>query len=73
MSGPKSQFEERLESLVDLEAVGLIQKKADPLARSEPAKLVLTRASGIENASGYIGIQAETGIVEFRTIDVEER
>ncbi len=33
----------------------------------------LTRASGIENPRGYVGIQAETGAVEFRSIAIEPR
>lgn len=33
----------------------------------------LTRASGIENPRGFIGIQAETGALEFRRIEIEER
>lgn len=33
---------------------------------------LLTRASGIENPRGYIGIQAETGALEFRSIEIEE-
>jgi hypothetical protein len=33
----------------------------------------LTRAAGIENSSGFIGIQAETGALEFRRIEIEER
>ena len=31
---------------------------------------VLTRAGGIVNPSGYIGIQGETGVVEFRAIEI---
>jgi hypothetical protein len=31
----------------------------------------LTHALGIENPRGYIGIQAETGALEFRTIEIE--
>ncbi|HEX7081431.1 MAG TPA: DUF1080 domain-containing protein [Gammaproteobacteria bacterium] len=33
----------------------------------------LTEASDIVNPTGYIGIQAETGIVEFRAIEIAER
>lgn len=33
----------------------------------------LTRASGIDNPRGHIGIQAEAGTVEFRSIVIEER
>jgi hypothetical protein len=32
---------------------------------------LLTRASGIENPRGFIGIQAETGAIEFRSIEIE--
>lgn len=32
----------------------------------------LTRAAGIDNPNGYIGIQAETGAVEFRSIAIVE-
>ena len=31
----------------------------------------LTKASGIDDAAGYIGIQSETSAVEFRRIDVQ--
>lgn len=34
---------------------------------------VVTRASGITNQEGYIGIQGETGIVEFRSIKIREQ
>jgi hypothetical protein len=33
---------------------------------------VVTRASGIADVEGYIGIQSETSAVEFRRIDIEE-
>lgn len=33
----------------------------------------LTEAHGIENPSGYIGIQAERGAIEFRAIEITER
>jgi hypothetical protein len=33
----------------------------------------LTRAAGIDNPRGFIGIQAETGALEFRRIEIEER
>jgi hypothetical protein len=33
----------------------------------------ITHASGIVNPSGFIGIQGETGTVEFRTIEVRQR
>ncbi len=33
---------------------------------------VLTRASGISNPTGYIGIQGETGALEFRVIEISE-
>lgn len=33
----------------------------------------LTEAAEIDNPSGYIGIQAETGELEFRAIEIEER
>lgn len=33
---------------------------------------VLTRAAGIENPRGHIGIQAETGALEFRSIQIAE-
>jgi hypothetical protein len=32
----------------------------------------VTRASGIADVSGYIGIQSETSAVEFRRIDIQE-
>ena len=32
---------------------------------------VVTRASDIADVEGYIGIQSETGAVEFRRVDVE--
>ena len=32
---------------------------------------LVTRASGIEDVAGYIGIQSETSAVEFRRIDLE--
>jgi Domain of Unknown Function (DUF1080) len=32
---------------------------------------LLTRAAGIANPTGFIGIQAETGAVEFRSIGIE--
>jgi hypothetical protein len=31
------------------------------------------KAGGIANASGYIGLQGETGVVEFRSLDVRAR
>jgi hypothetical protein len=31
----------------------------------------VTRASGIEDVAGYIGIQSETRAVEFRRIDIQ--
>ncbi|HSC15466.1 MAG TPA: DUF1080 domain-containing protein [Gammaproteobacteria bacterium] len=34
--------------------------------------VVVTKASGIADVAGYVGIQSETGVVEFRRIDVEE-
>jgi hypothetical protein len=34
---------------------------------------MLTRASGIANPTGHIGIQGETGVVEFRSIRIGER
>jgi hypothetical protein len=34
--------------------------------------VTVTRASGLVNPSGYIGIQGETGIVEFREILIRE-
>ena len=33
--------------------------------------MLVTRASGIEDVAGYIGIQSETSAVEFRRIDIE--
>jgi hypothetical protein len=33
---------------------------------------VVTRASGIEDVEGYIGIQSETSAVEFRRIDIQK-
>ncbi|HEY8521265.1 MAG TPA: FG-GAP-like repeat-containing protein [Gammaproteobacteria bacterium] len=33
---------------------------------------MLTHAAGIENPSGYVGIQAEAGALEFRAIEIEE-
>jgi hypothetical protein len=33
---------------------------------------VVTRASGIEDVEGYIGIQSETSAVEFRRIDIRK-
>jgi hypothetical protein len=33
----------------------------------------ITRAGGIENPKGYVGLQGETGIVEYRAIDIRER
>jgi hypothetical protein len=35
--------------------------------------VLLTRAGGIENPRGHIGIQAETGALEFRSIEIAER
>jgi hypothetical protein len=32
----------------------------------------LTRATSIDNPRGHIGIQAETGALEFRAIEIEE-
>jgi hypothetical protein len=32
----------------------------------------VTRASGIEDVAGFIGIQSETSAVEFRRIEIEE-
>jgi hypothetical protein len=34
---------------------------------------LVTRASNIVNPTGYIGLQGETGIVEFRSITISER
>lgn len=34
---------------------------------------VLTEAAGVSNASGYIGLQAERGVLEFRSIEIAER
>jgi len=34
---------------------------------------LVTQASGIVNPEGYIGIQGETGIVEFRSIEINEK
>ncbi len=31
---------------------------------------LVTRAGGIENPAGYIGLQGETGIVEYRSIEI---
>lgn len=33
---------------------------------------LITRASGISNQAGYIGLQGETGIVEYRAIEIQE-
>jgi Domain of Unknown Function (DUF1080) len=33
--------------------------------------MLVTRASGIEDVAGYIGIQSETSAVEFQRIDIE--
>jgi hypothetical protein len=33
---------------------------------------VITRASGIEDVEGYLGIQSETSAVEFRRIEIED-
>ena len=32
----------------------------------------VTRAAGIADVAGYIGIQSETSAVEFRRIDIQE-
>lgn len=34
---------------------------------------VVTRAGGIVNPRGYIGLQGETGALEYRTIEIRER
>jgi hypothetical protein len=34
---------------------------------------LLTRASNLVDRSGYIGIQGETGALEFRAIEIDER
>lgn len=33
---------------------------------------LITRAKGIGNPTGYIGLQGETGIVEYRAIEIQE-
>lgn len=33
----------------------------------------VTEADGIENASGYVGIQSESGTLELRSLDIEPR
>ena len=35
--------------------------------------VALTRATGLANASGYIGIQGEAGVVEYRSIQIREK
>lgn len=35
--------------------------------------ILVTRAGNIVNATGYIGLQGEAGIVEFRSIEIKER
>jgi len=35
--------------------------------------MTVTEASGIVNPRGYLGIQAETGVVEFRAVEIAER
>ena len=35
--------------------------------------VLVTRAGGLANPSGYIGLQGETGVVEYRSIRIAER
>jgi hypothetical protein len=46
---------------------------AGPMLEVRLNGTLLTRAAGIENPDGHIGIQAETGALEFRSIEIAER
>ncbi len=47
-----------------------VRVQADELAVELNGELV-TEAEGIANASGYVGIQSETGALEIRSIEIE--